>query len=70
MLLGNCFSFFSEAASTLESPLGRSVRPAEPLKSVSPQNSSDSSGKYIHTPPGVWPGVNIHCTVGPGLEKL
>ena len=49
----------NDARSCRPSDSGRSALPQEPMKSVSPVNSSCTSGgpSEKHTLPGVWPGV-------------
>ena len=42
---------------SLKSPVGTSVLPHVPLKSVSPENNNPSDSQYKHEPPDVWPGV-------------
>ena len=46
-----------ERNSVASSPPGRSVRPTEPWKSTSPENSACSAGIENETWPGEWPGV-------------
>lgn len=57
-------------SSAFMSPPGKSVRPQERRKSVSPVKSA--SPQMSVTPPGVWPGVSMTrkvseptCTVSP-----
>ena len=52
---GSLDSRFKDAAMSRLLPPRKSVRPYEPAKSVSPENSTFSHSR--HTEPGVWPGV-------------
>ena len=50
-------------------PPGKSVRPMDSRKSVSPLNNSPASAAYRHRLPIVWPGVWITLSVSPATSR-